>query len=315
LGANSIRVIAGSLQGGICPPQGYRATLPDDRQATIVVDMMRISASQGMAMGFWGKALPVMVGVSVAIAAPAAHAQVQTIDPNSAIDSDLNHGAQPAPQPVPPPVAQPQAPAPYPQAAPDAPVDPSAPPPPPPVAGAPYAAQGPVGGPSAAPAPGDTTYHENELVNAAEGVFGKGARGLALMIRDLLKKQGEPNAYITGSEGGGAFFVGLRYGNGTLHHKIEGQMPVWWTGPSLGIDFGGNYASTFVLVYNLHDTNDLFTRIGAGEGQAYLIGGFNVSYLRKGDLVVIPVRMGGGLRFGVNGGYMRFTHKSTISPF
>ncbi len=161
----------------------------------------------------------------------------------------------------------------------------------------------------------DTTYHENELVNAAENVFGKGARGLALMIRDLLQKQGEPDGYITGSEGGGAFVVGLRYGSGTLHQKIEGQMPIYWTGPSVGFDVGGSGGSTFILVYNLHDTERLFGRIPAGEGQAYLLGGFNVSYLRKGDLVVIPVRMGAGLRLGVNAGYLNFTHKQKWVPF
>jgi hypothetical protein len=251
----------------------------------------------------WQQALPLATAAMSLLAAPAAQAQVQTIDPNTAIDSDLNHG-----QPIGPATGAPQAPA-------SAPVAPAAPitAPATPVAIAP--AGGPVGGPTLANGNGDTTYHENELVNAAEGVFGKGARGLALMIRDLLKKQGEPDGYITGSEGGGAVVVGVRYGKGTLHQKIEGEMPVFWTGPSVGFDFGGSVASTFVLIYNLHDTEDLFHRIGAGEGQAYLLGGFNVSYLRKGDLVVIPVRMGGGLRLGVNAGYMNFTHKQKWVPF
>ena len=254
------------------------------------------------------RGLPLAAGVLVLGLASVAHAQVQTIDPNTAIDSDLNHGPQTAPatRPAPVPSPQPAAPA---EGAP--PVATEAAP------GAPMAAPsgGPVGGPSAVPAGGDNTYHENELVNAAEGVFGKGARGLALMIRDLLKKQGEPDGYITGSEGGGAVVVGLRYGKGTLHQKIEGEMPVFWTGPSIGPDFGGSVASTFVLIYNLHDTEQLFHRIAAGEGQAYLLGGFNVSYLRRGDLVVIPVRMGGGLRLGVSAGYMNFTHKQKWVPF
>jgi len=256
--------------------------------------------------GWWVRVLPTAAAVFAVLAAPVARAQVQTIDPNSAIDSDLNHG-----QPAAPANAAPVAPPTTPIAPPDV--------APPPGAGATYAAPGqtggPVGGPNATPTNGDTTYHENELVNAAEGVFGQGARGLALMIRDLLKKQGEPDGYITGSEGGGAVVVGVRYGKGTLHQKIEGQMPVYWTGPSIGFDFGGSVASTFVLIYNLHDTEDLFHRIGAGEGQAYLVGGFNVSYLRRGDLVVIPVRMGGGLRLGVNAGYMNFTHKQKWVPF
>lgn len=159
------------------------------------------------------------------------------------------------------------------------------------------------------------TYHEDDLIGAAEGVFGKGARGLADLIKDILKKQGEPNAYIVGREGGGALVVGLRYGSGTLFHKIEGQRPVYWTGPSIGFDAGANAASTFVLVYNLYDTEELYKRFVAGEGQAYLVGGFNVSYLRAGNTVLIPVRAGAGLRLGVNAGYMKFSRKQNWMPF
>jgi hypothetical protein len=160
-----------------------------------------------------------------------------------------------------------------------------------------------------------TTYRKDDLIGAAEGVFGKGAAGLAGIIEDLLRKQGEPNGYIVGREGGGAVVVGLRYGSGTLHHKIEGERPVYWTGPSIGFDAGANAASTFVLVYNLYDTEELFKRFAAGEGQAYLVGGFHVSYLRRGDKVLIPVRSGAGLRLGVNLGYMKLTRKANWLPF
>ena len=135
------------------------------------------------------------------------------------------------------------------------------------------------------------------------------------MIRDILKKQGEPNGYITGREAGGAVVVGLRYGSGTLHHKIEGERPVYWTGPSLGFDFGANAGNTFVLVYNLDDSEDLFRRYPAGEGQAYLLGGFNVSYLRRDHIVLIPVRFGAGLLLGVNAGYMKFRKTQNWVPF
>ncbi|WP_298194218.1 DUF1134 domain-containing protein [Novosphingobium sp.] len=244
-----------------------------------------------------------------------AQAQVQQIDPNSAIDADL-------------------------QAPPAAPASPVTTPPTPQSGPAASAATTNTGDPSfsspaagtAEPAPGmasippaagaahstaadGTTYREDDLIGAAEGVFGKGAKGLAMMIQDILKKQGQPNAYITGREAGGAVVVGLRYGSGTLHHKIEGERPVYWTGPSLGFDLGANAANTFVLVYNLHDSEDLFKRFGAGEGQAYFVGGFNVSYLRRGDVVVIPVRFGAGLRLGVNAGYMKFSRSQKWMPF
>lgn len=159
------------------------------------------------------------------------------------------------------------------------------------------------------------TYGEDDLIGAAEGVFGKGAQGLAGLIEDLLRKQGEPNGYIVGREAGGAFIFGARYGSGTLYHKIEGERPVYWTGPSLGLDAGANAANTFVLVYNLYDSEDIYRRYPAGEGQAYFVGGLHASYMRRGDVVLIPIRMGAGLRLGVNAGYMRFSKKQRWLPF
>ena len=168
---------------------------------------------------------------------------------------------------------------------------------------------------SAAAAQPSATYAEDDLIGAAEGLFGKGAEGLARMIEGILAEQGEPNGYIVGREAGGAFIIGARYGSGTLFHKIEGNMPIYWTGPSIGLDAGANAGNTFVLVYNLLDTEQLYERYPAGEGSAYLIGGFNASYLRKGNVVLIPIRVGAGLRLGVNAGYMKFSHKQRWLPF
>jgi hypothetical protein len=171
------------------------------------------------------------------------------------------------------------------------------------------------GGVNSVPVDNADTYQDDDLIGAAEGVFGKGAKGLAEAIEDILKKQGRPNAYIAGREASGAFIVGLRYGSGKLYHKIEGEQPVYWTGPSIGFDFGGNAANTFVLVYNLYDSEELYQRFPAGEGAAYFIGGFHVSYLRSGDKVLIPVRLGAGLRLGANVGYMKFSKKQQWLPF
>ncbi|MBV7265064.1 DUF1134 domain-containing protein [Erythrobacter ani] len=166
-----------------------------------------------------------------------------------------------------------------------------------------------------AAADSSNTYAEDDLIGAAEGVFGKGAKGLAGLIEDLLRKQGEPNGYIVGREAGGAFVVGARYGSGTLFHKVEGEQKVYWTGPSVGFDAGANAANTFVLVYNLFDTEELFERYPAGEGQAYLVGGMHASYMRKGDVVLIPIRVGAGVRLGINAGYMKFSKKQRWLPF
>ena len=250
------------------------------------------------------RSLVALAAAALALLAPLAPvaAQVKTVDPDAAIDADLHAAVSPKPAAAELPTATP---------APSAPAAPDA-------GGVNSWTADQVATPGAQATPlGDSsaTYREDDLIGAAEGVFGKGAKGLADVIKDLLAKQGEPNGYIVGREAGGAIAVGLRYGSGTLHHKVEGQQPVYWTGPSLGFDAGANASSAFVLVYNLHDTADLFHRFGAGEGQAYLIGGFTVSYLRRGDVVLIPVRSGAGLRLGANIGYMKFSHKLKWVPF
>ncbi|CAN5466974.1 hypothetical protein BH10PSE12_BH10PSE12_15740 [soil metagenome] len=227
-----------------------------------------------------------------------AAAQVKTVDPNSAIDADLaplpqgNGTSPPASSPVQ-----------------DSGVNYGE-------AGAPTAT-GQTVTPATPPAAPDATksYQKDDLIGAAEGVFGKGAEGLAGLIEKILKDQGQPNAYIAGREASGAFVVGLRYGSGTLNHKVEGSRDIYWTGPSIGFDAGGNAGNTFVLVYNLYDTQDIYRRFPAGEGAAYFVGGFNASYMRRGNIVIIPIRLGVGYRLGVNAGYMKFTEKRNWMPF
>lgn len=251
---------------------------------------MRMSVlTQGFELSWKRMLLVVAAGALLVSPAPA---QINTVDPNDVIDSDLG---------TPPPVSN--TPAEQNTTVQDGvPTD----------GGATETLQT-----NTAPiTPSDqNTYQEDDLIGAAEGVFGKGAQGLGKLLEDILKKQGRPNGYIVGREGGGAFVVGLRYGSGTLNHKVEGQKPVYWTGPSIGFDAGANAGSTFVLVYNLYDTEDIYKRYPSGEGVAYLVGGFNASYLRRGDVVLIPIRVGAGLRLGANVGYMKFSKKQRWLPF
>jgi len=262
------------------------------------------------------KASLVATGVFAIGFTPLAAQQLETVDPDSvfaegAIDGDLapalSASASPAVETSPDVVTYSRAPVEA-QAAPEW-SDPAT-----------AAAEETAGPAEAATAPqlaeaDSSTYAEDDLIGAAEGVFGKGAEGLARMIEKMLKEQGEPNAYIVGREGGGAFIAGVRYGSGTMHHKVEGERKVYWTGPSVGFDVGANAANTFVLVYNLWDSEELFERYPAGEGQAYVVGGLTASYLRKGDVVLIPIRMGAGLRLGINAGYMKFSKKQRWLPF
>jgi hypothetical protein len=159
------------------------------------------------------------------------------------------------------------------------------------------------------------TVPRRDVFNAAEGVFGRGAQGLAHLLEGILHDQGEPVAYIAGSEAGGAFVLGVRYGSGVMHHQIEGDRTVYWTGPSIGFDAGADANKVFVLVYNLHDSQDLFRRYPQAEGHAYFIGGFNAQYMRRGDVVLIPIRLGVGMRLGINAGYMRFSEHNRWLPF
>lgn len=257
----------------------------------------RVTRAAALALGLAGLAI-----------APGSQAQVRTVDPNTAIDADLAPAPQGNSTPTDPGV-DPSVPA----GSSSAPAAPAAPAPAPSATtatGAPVTANSPP--PTISPS---DSYQQDDLIGAAEGVFGKGAEGLAGIIEKILKDQGRPNAYIAGREASGAFVVGLRYGSGTLNHKVEGMRQVYWTGPSIGFDVGGNASNTFVLVYNLYDTQDLYHRFPAAEGTAYLVGGFTASYLRWGSVVLIPIRLGVGYRLGVNAGYMKFTEKRNWLPF
>src|SRR5215475_11795758 len=62
----------------------------------------------------------------------------------------------------------------------------------------------------------DEGYTIDEIMAASAGFFGKVSANLGAVIEHLFKKSGRPTGYILGTEGGGAFLAGLRYGNGTL---------------------------------------------------------------------------------------------------
>jgi hypothetical protein len=161
----------------------------------------------------------------------------------------------------------------------------------------------------------ENTYSEDSIVDAGAGYLGKGAEVVAKALESVFKKYGRPNAYITGSEAGGGLIVGLRYGGGDMYHKIEGQRPIHWTGPSIGFDAGGDAVKTFALVYNLYDTEEIYRRVGALEGSFFFIGGLGVSVYGKKDLVIAIVRVGVGLRAQASVGYLKFTKKTSYLPF
>jgi len=160
-----------------------------------------------------------------------------------------------------------------------------------------------------------TTYSNNELVETGHKFFGSAAGGLATIIERAASHYGQPNGYILGEEGGGAIVGGLRYGEGMMHTRDRGQHKIFWQGPSLGWDFGGDGARVMMLVYNLPSVDAIYQRFGGVDGSVYFIGGFGMTALANDNIVVVPVRAGVGFRLGANVGYLKFTPSATWNPF
>ena len=165
------------------------------------------------------------------------------------------------------------------------------------------------------PQPAGPGYSSREVVDAGHQFFGSVSRGLASIVERAGSQWGLPNGYILGQEGGAAFIGGLRYGEGVLYTKNAGDLRVYWQGPSLGWDVGGEGARTMMLVYNLPATEAIYQRFGGVEGSAYVVGGLGMTMLTANNIVVVPIRSGIGLRLGANVGYLKFTPQPTWNPF
>lgn len=159
------------------------------------------------------------------------------------------------------------------------------------------------------------SFTQNEIVQAGANFFGTTTEAMAKGVQKIFSDYGLPDAYITGDEGSGAIVVGLRYGQGWLIRKGADPMRVYWQGPSVGWDFGGNASKMFVLVYNLRDPDRLFQKFPGVDGSFYLVAGLGVNYMRANGITLAPMRTGVGLRAGVNAGYVTFTREKSYNPF
>lgn len=159
-------------------------------------------------------------------------------------------------------------------------------------------------------------YSIDEVREATRGFFGTISTSLASVIEHAFKTSGRPTAYVLGTEGGGAFLAGLRFGDGTLYMRNSpGTRKVWWHGPSLGTDFGASGTRTIFLIYSLTDQDALFRTYSGIDGSAFFVGGVGMTVLKGGDVIMAPIRTGLGLRLGANIGYVRFTPQPTWNPF
>jgi hypothetical protein len=168
---------------------------------------------------------------------------------------------------------------------------------------------------SATPGNKGDKFSQNEVVDAAANFFGVASEATAKAVQKVFSDQGLPDAYIKGDEGSGAIVVGLRYGSGWLIRKGYEPVKVYWQGPSVGWDFGGNASKVFMLIYDLGDDERLFQRFPGVDGSFYLVAGIGVNYLHADHITIAPMRTGVGLRAGVNAGYIQFTREHSLNPF
>jgi hypothetical protein len=169
-------------------------------------------------------------------------------------------------------------------------------------------------GPAETQSSSSSGYDKNEIIGAGHQLFGGVSQGLADAVEWAFQSQGRPNAYIAGEDAGGAFVVGLRYGEGTLHSKAFGSQRVFWQGPTVGYDAGAEGSKAMVLVYNMSDPNEIYERYGGVQGAAYLVGGVSVQVQKHGNVTLAVIRSGVGLRLGANVGYMKYTRSPTWNP-
>jgi hypothetical protein len=169
--------------------------------------------------------------------------------------------------------------------------------------------------PPGAFAPEEDGYTIDEIMAASAGFFGKVSANLGAVIEYLFHKSGRPTGYVLGTEGGGAFLAGVRYGSGTLYMRTGGTQKIYWHGPSLGTDVGAEGSKTLFLIYRLRASDDLYANFTGIDGSAYLVGGIGATLMTNGTVIMAPIRSGLGLRIGANIGYIRFTPKATWNPF
>jgi len=189
------------------------------------------------------------------------------------------------------------------------------PPPPPPPPEAPPtpnttpAYPGPAGGPHV------KTFSEDEIISNVSDFLGVTAESAGAVIEKIFAKNGRPSAYIAGTEASAALAVGARYGKGLLYMKDRAPMEVFWQGPSIGFDTGGNASRVFTLCYNLDEPDTIFQRFPGVEGSAYFVAGIGVNYQQADGITLAPLRAGVGFRLGANIGYLAYTRRRNIFPF
>lgn len=158
-------------------------------------------------------------------------------------------------------------------------------------------------------------YSMQEIVDAGHNFFGSTSGGLAKVVERAFQDYGLPNGYILGEEASGAFIGGLTYGEGRLYTKNVGDHQLFWQGPSVGLDYGGQGARAMMLVYHLPSIDGVYGRFAGVSGSAFVVAGVGMQVMRKNPVLMVPIRTGVGARLGINIGYLKMTPAPTWNPF
>ena len=158
-------------------------------------------------------------------------------------------------------------------------------------------------------------FNVSELVLAGHDFFGTATEGLGTAVETVFSALGRPDGYIIGEEASGAIIAGLTYGEGTITTKNLGEEKIYWQGPSIGIDYGGDGSRVMFLIYNMDNINDVHKRFVGTNGTDYVVGGLGGSVNNRGGVTIATIKTGAGLRMGANIGYIKFSENPKWLPF
>ena len=158
-------------------------------------------------------------------------------------------------------------------------------------------------------------FSENSLIIASAKYLGATAESMAEIIDRIFSRYGTPQAVIRGEEVSVAAMLGARYGRGTVSFQDGREEPVFWRGPSAGLDVGATGTKSFALVYNIKDPNELHRRFFGVDGSLIALGGVAFNYLQRGNTIIAPIRIGVGYQVGVSLGYLKYSAKTGWMPF
>lgn len=161
------------------------------------------------------------------------------------------------------------------------------------------------------------SYSQREVLDAGHQFFGSISGGIATFIEKVFAKHGQPNGYVLGQQGSGAFIAGVKYGEGQLHTRNAGEYKVYWQGPSIGWDVGADGTRVMMLVYDLPSVDSIYQQYNGVNTSAFLIGGAGLTVMenKSTNTKIVPVKSGLGARLGVNLGYLKFTDRPKWNPF